>query len=481
VVSRASLHNFHFMRKMLLLRPKNDGDGGSVSGVVSGLEDGREGLKLAREVPGSVVGVRRGVSVLVSRAGDVIPQVMKRVFEDEGEVEFGSADNSTDDVICLEVPDKCPACGSPTSFDFVSLPKKKKKKKQMATKKSTKKNQPDNESDPLNDETVAQESAAIANIDEGESDDAESGQVLRCTGPQLLCQPRAVNALTYAYSRAGLDVKGLSKSKLGHLMEEGIIRFPSDLFTTFGSKNDENTTRQEEMLNKIAELPGWGVQSSQNLAESVQSVASGGITLSRYIYSLGIPLVGTQASQLVAAAYGDVDSFLKALKEASTYEESDEESDDESSIPPPFAALTGDDGSEKVKGIGPTAIAALLSFSKEEVLMKAATDLENVLTIHDDSSQKTSGISIKGSGESNQKPLQFEGMTVVFTGALPGMSRTVAQNTVKELGAKATPNMVSKSTTLVVEGDKGGKKVRQARELGIRVIDFTEFSKLIGE
>jgi len=463
---------------MLLLLPENDGDDGD-GGVVSGLETGNEGVKLAREEPGIVAGVRRGITVLVSRAGDVIPQVMKRVFEDEVEVEFGSADNSTDDVICLEVPDKCPACGSPTSFDFVSLPKKKKKKKR-ATKQSTKKNQPDNESDPLNDETVAHESAAIAITDEEESDNAESGQVLRCTGPQLLCQPRAVNALTYAYSRAGLDVKGLSKSKLGHLMEEGVIRFPSDLFTTFGSKNDENTTRQEETLNKIAELPGWGVQSSQNLAESVQSVASGGVTLSRYIYSLGIPLVGTQASQLVAAAYGDVDSFLKALKEASAYEESDE-ADDDSSIPPPFAALTGEDGSEKVKGIGPTAIAALLSFSKEELLMKAATDLENVLTVHDDSSRKTSGISNKGSGESNQKPLQFEGMTVVFTGALPDMSRTVAQNTVKELGAKATPNTVSKSTTLVVEGDKGGKKARQARELGIRVIDFTEFSKLIGE
>ena len=71
-------------------------------------------------------------------------------------------------------------------------------------------------------------------------------------------------------------------------------------------------------------------------------------------------------------------------------------------------------------------------------------------------------------------------MTVVFTGALPGMSRTMAQNAVKELGAKATPNTVSKATTLVVEGDKGGKKARQARKLDIRVIDSTEFMKLIG-
>ena len=70
-------------------------------------------------------------------------------------------------------------------------------------------------------------------------------------------------------------------------------------------------------------------------------------------------------------------------------------------------------------------------------------------------------------------------MTVVFTGSIPGTSRTVAQKIVKELGAKSTPNTVSKSTTLVVEGEKGGKKARQAKELGVRVIDYTEFMKMI--
>ena len=123
-----------------------------------------------------------------------------------------------------------------------------------------------------------------------------------------------------------------------------------------------------EMLQKISELPGWGTLSSQNLADSIRTVASKGISLPRFIYSLGIPFIGTQASQLIATSYKNVDDFLRALNDASSF--------DESNItdkgPRPFVALTGDDESDKVKGIGPVALASLLAFSKEKVLIDAA-------------------------------------------------------------------------------------------------------------
>ena len=228
------------------------------------------------------------------------------------------------------------------------------------------------------------------------------------------------------------------------------------------------------MLSKIADLPGWGTLSSRNLAESVRAVGTDGVPLSRYIYSLGIPLVGTQASQLVASKYRTVESFLKALEDASLHGDGTEQSNDESKSLP-FAALMGEDGSEKVKGIGPTIISSLLSFSREETLMRTAKELANALTIHNDTSHEMSDSAFDGTNQSKH----FEGMTVVFTGALKGMPRTLAQKRAKELGAKATPNVVSKATTLVVEGEKGGKKARQARELGIRVMDSAEFMKLI--
>ena len=196
LVSRASLHNFHFARKMLLSER-----------ATSSLSDS-DGIN---DQGAGVLTVKKGISVLVSRAGDVIPQVMKRVFDDNDEEEEIDSAKHPNDIISLESPQMCPACGSPTTFDFVRrLPKKKRTSSKI----------PDEEA-----------SLQIVSTDDKESNGLESGQVLRCSGPQLLCQPRAMNALAYAYSRPGLDVKGLSKSKLNQLFEAGIIHFPSDLFT----------------------------------------------------------------------------------------------------------------------------------------------------------------------------------------------------------------------------------------------------------
>jgi NAD-dependent DNA ligase len=163
--------------------------------------------------------VKKGISVLVSRAGDVIPQVMKRIFDDD--IEAGIT--AYDGLISLDPPKACPACGSPTSFEFLSTPSKKSKRKKVEPQV--------NDMDALDEEV-------------DDANDTESGQVLRCSGPQLLCQPRAVNAMAYAYSRPGLDIKGLSKAKLQQLMEEQIIRFPVDLFVAFGNKSSGESSRR---------------------------------------------------------------------------------------------------------------------------------------------------------------------------------------------------------------------------------------------
>lgn len=221
------------------------------------------------------------------------------------------------------------------------------------------------------------------------------------------------------------------------------------------------------MLQRIAELPGWGNLSSENLADSIQTVASKGVSLPRFIYSLGIPFIGTQASQLIAASYKTAEGFLNALEHASSYNETD--ATDENIHP--FVLLTGDDTSDKVKGIGPVALSSLFAYSKEKVLVQAAKDLAKTLTIHEE-------VEIQIDSLTANSDSSFKDMTIVFTGTLP-ISRTEAQNAVKARGAKSTPNTVSKSTNLVVVGEKGGKKAKQAEDLGVEIMDVEEFMRLI--
>lgn len=61
------------------------------------------------------------------------------------------------------------------------------------------------------------------------------------------------------------------------------------------------------------------------------------------------------------------------------------------------------------------------------------------------------------------------------------MTRSKAQEIAKKLGAKATPGSVSKNTDLVVFGDKGGKKLTQARGLGVATMEASDFANLARE
>ena len=166
-VGRASLHNFWFAAELL--------------------SDGRE----AR--------VRRGSDVVVGRAGDVIPQVLRQLPSGGG----SSAGTDESEWISLRPPSKCPSCGSHTVFETVE------KKSETTPSYGT------------------EESEAIIDASDGAR---RSGQVLRCSAPQLLCPPRALGALKHAFSRRGLDVSGLSEARLQQLLDEGIIKVPADLF-----------------------------------------------------------------------------------------------------------------------------------------------------------------------------------------------------------------------------------------------------------
>lgn len=78
------------------------------------------------------------------------------------------------------------------------------------------------------------------------------------------------------------------------------------------------------------------------------------------------------------------------------------------------------------------------------------------------------------------KPNCLMGLTIVFTGILPGLERGAAENLAKRYGAKVT-KAVSGKTSVVVLGDEAGpSKVEKIKKLGIKVIDEDGFKQLIG-
>ena len=73
----------------------------------------------------------------------------------------------------------------------------------------------------------------------------------------------------------------------------------------------------------------------------------------------------------------------------------------------------------------------------------------------------------------------FAGKTFVLTGTLPTLTREEATAKIEASGGKVTGS-VSKKTDFVLAGTEAGSKLAKAQELGVKIIDEKEFSKMCG-
>ena len=77
-------------------------------------------------------------------------------------------------------------------------------------------------------------------------------------------------------------------------------------------------------------------------------------------------------------------------------------------------------------------------------------------------------------------PRTLEGLTVVVTGSLEGISRDEAREAILARGGKASGS-VSKKTSFVVVGENPGSKHDKAVQLGVPVLDEAGFRRLLDE
>jgi len=320
--------------------------------------------------------VRIGDTVIVQRAGDVIPQILDVVLEKrpKGAKRF-------------VFPDVCPACGSHASREI--------------------------------------------NPNTGKED-----AVRRCTGG-LICPAQRVERLKHFVSRNAFDIEGLGEKHIKAFCADGLIQSPPDIFTL--EKRDQRAS------SKLAKREGWGETSAKKLFAAIE--ARRNVRLDRFIYALGIRHVGETTARLLAGNYGTTDAFLAAMREAGVDREGDA-----------FAAL------DNIDGIGPAVAVAIADFFAETHNIEVVEDLlKEVTPAPLEKVKHGSPVSAK---------------TVVFTGTLERMTRSEAKARAERLGAKVAGS-VSKNTDYVVAGPGAGSKLKNAKDLGVKVLSEEEWLKLI--
>lgn len=253
------------------------------------------------------------------------------------------------------------------------------------------------------------------------------GPVIRQTGEAI---HRCINKRCFAVIRRELDhfvsktafnIVGLGPKIIDQLLDNNLVKFPTDLFKL--------EPGDLEPLERFAE------KSAQNIYQSIQ--ASKDIELDRFIYSLGIRMVGTELAQDLAAQFGTIDKFIHA-----SYE-----------------------NLNKMYGVAEKTAQYIFDWLKNEKNIKLIYELQSLgVKIHNYHSP------VKANKLNNQ--------SFVVTGTLSALTREGAHKKIIQYGG-LVHSSVSAKTNYVIAGENPGSKFEQAKKYSIKIITEKQFLDLL--
>ncbi len=209
------------------------------------------------------VDIRIGDTVVIQRAGDVIPQVVRVLL-----------DKRPKGAVPYVFPEVCPVCGSPAVRE-------------------------------INEKTGKEDARR------------------RCTG-ELICAAQAVEQLKHFVSRGAMDIEGLGTEQIELFFAEGLVKTSADIFrlrdrrakveAAIHKRREEQARLREEQTGtrrkKVLSAEERTYEGLDKLFANID--ARRAPELDRFIFALGIRHIGETTAALLAKTFGSIDKFREA-------------------------------------------------------------------------------------------------------------------------------------------------------------------------
>src|SRR4030095_3806486 len=242
-----------------------------------------------------------------------------------------------------------------------------------------------------------------------------------CTN--ALCPAQVQGRMQHFVARTAMDIEGLGYQIIDRFSKLGYLNDITDIYKLYVHEKE------------LKEIERFGEKSIDNILTSIEN--SKKRPFDKVLYAIGVRHVGDRTARVLAKHFKNIDNLINASK----------------------------DEIEKIYEIGPRIAESVYDFFHNKGNLQIIEKF------------KKAGLKLKedpGSQASNK----LEGLTFVITGTLEKYKREEVQDIIESLGGKASSS-VSKKTSYLLAGSDAGSKLAKAKELGVKVIDETEFEKLI--
>ncbi len=241
--------------------------------------------------------------------------------------------------------------------------------------------------------------------------------------PYRRCQAQLRMRLEFFATRDQMAINQLGSAVIDQLVKNALIKDCADIYSL----------KAEQFL----ALDNVGESRASKIMASIDASKQRG--LGRVLAGLSIRHVGPAAARALAEQFGNIDSIMSADVESL----------------------------DSVKGIGSATATSVRAFFQSSegrgiiVQLKAAGVRLDV---------------VKRDGDNDFLPLA--GKAVVVTGRLKSFTRKQAIQAIGAAGG-VSKRSVTKATDCVVVGDRPGRNLAKAKELGVMIINEAQFKKLL--